>query len=73
MLQRETEHLACQVRLAPHGIEVDLVRSGAVMLTRVFETDDEALEWAREKRVRREAEGWRPLPLEMPSDQTPIA
>ena len=43
----------------PYGIEVDIAHDGTVVLTRVFETDDEALEWADRKRATREAEGWR--------------
>src|SRR5207248_382710 len=45
--------------LATHG--------GTVVLTRVFETDDEALAWAREKRNAREAQGWAALPVESAS------
>jgi hypothetical protein len=33
------------------------------VLTRVFETDDEALAWAQQKRDAREAQGWAPLPV----------
>jgi len=42
----------------PYGIDVDIVRGGAVVLTRTFETDTEALAWATTKRSAREAEGW---------------
>jgi hypothetical protein len=42
----------------PYGIDVDIVRGGAVVLTRTFETDTEALAWAGSKRAAREAEGW---------------
>ena len=50
-------------RLAPYGIEVDMLNDGAVVLTRVFATDDEALTWARERHGRRESEGWQALPV----------
>ncbi|HUR34509.1 MAG TPA: hypothetical protein VM032_11990, partial [Vicinamibacterales bacterium] len=53
-LRREREEIVCRVRLAPYGIEVDMLNDGAVVLTRVFATDDEALTWARDKRGRRE-------------------
>lgn len=46
----------------PYGIDVDIVRGGAVVLTRTFETDTEALAWAGAKRAAREAEGWILLP-----------
>lgn len=52
----------------PYGIEVDIVRGGAVVLTRTFETDDEALAWAGGKRAARESEGWQLVPPD-PSDQ----
>ena len=61
---REDQEVSCQVRLVPYGIEVDIARSGTVVLTRVFETDEEALAWAGQKRAAREAQGWRTLPLE---------
>ena len=48
----------------PYGIEVDIVRGGAVVLTRTFETDDEALAWAGGKRAAREAEGWTNVPVD---------
>jgi hypothetical protein len=63
-LRREDEEVACQVRLVPYGIEVDIAHGGTVVLTRVFETDDEALAWAREKQHAREAKGWASLPVE---------
>jgi hypothetical protein len=48
----------------PYGIDVDIVRGGAVVLTRTFETDTEALAWAGAKRAAREAEGWALVPHE---------
>jgi hypothetical protein len=57
-LQRDSRKIDCLVRLMPYGIEVDIAHDGAVILTRVFETDDEALAWAERKRAAREAEGW---------------
>jgi hypothetical protein len=62
-MRRDGEEVACQVRLVPYGIEVDIAHGGAVVLTRVFETDDEALAWATEKRAAREAQGWAALPI----------
>ena len=58
ILKRLGKEVACAVRLAPHGIEVDIAHNGSVVLTRVFETDDEALGWADEKRSARVAQGW---------------
>ena len=63
-LRRETTEVECRVRLMPYGIDVDIVRGGAVVLTRTFETDTEALAWAGSKRSAREAEGWAVVPQE---------
>jgi hypothetical protein len=67
-LGRDHEEVACQVRLVPYGIEVDITHGGTVVLTRVFETDAEALAWAQSKRTAREAQGWASLPVEVGSD-----
>jgi hypothetical protein len=72
-LTRNLEEIACRVRLAPYGVEVDILNDGAVVLTRVFATDDEALCWARERRSRRESEGWHPAPVDPEPDQPRIA
>jgi hypothetical protein len=57
-VRRDSTEVECRVRLMPYGIDVDIVRGGAVVLTRTFETDTEALAWATTKRSAREAEGW---------------
>ena len=36
----------------------DLVRDGDLLITRTFESGDEALAWAEEKRATRAADGW---------------
>jgi hypothetical protein len=46
------------VRLLPYGIEIDIAHDGAVVLTRAFDGNDEALAWADRKRAARVAEGW---------------
>ena len=72
-VRRDTEEAACLVRLMPYGIEVDIVRNGKVVLTRVFETDREALGWAQGKRTARESDGWTLIPTETAPDQRPVA
>lgn len=72
-LRREAREIACRVRLAPYGIEVDMLNDGAVVLTRVFSTDDAALDWARDRRGRRESEGWQLAPVEPGPDQPSVA
>ena len=58
-LEREGRELACYVKLVPYGIEIHLESDGETVVTRVFETGDEALAWAEKKRGDREAAGWR--------------
>ena len=58
---RDGDSVACQVRLVPYGIEVDLVHDGTIILTRAFETGDEAYAWAAKKLAAREAQGWERL------------
>ena len=57
-LERDRMAVSCLVRLVPYGIEVDIVHDGVVVLTRAFETDQEAMNWADRKRAARLAEGW---------------
>lgn len=57
-LRREGREITCQVRLESYGVEIDLVRDGALSVTRSFATGEEALEWAGRRRAKREAEGW---------------
>jgi hypothetical protein len=58
-LERDGRELACRVKLVPYGIEVHLTSDGETVITRVFETGDEALGWAEKKRRDREAAGWK--------------
>ncbi len=51
----------------PYGIEIDLSRDGKTVLTRTFETDKEALDWAAGKRAARESEGWTLVPPASPT------
>ena len=67
-LERDGKSVACLVRLMPYGIEVDIAHDDVVVLTRAFETNDEALMWANKKRLAREAEGWHPV--EVPVDES---
>lgn len=72
-VRRDMEEVACSVKLMPYGIEVDLARNGKIVLTRVFETDDEALGWADGKRAARESDGWIVMPDEPVHQQRPLA
>lgn len=71
-VSRDDQEVSCQVRLVSYGIEVDIAHGGSVVLTRVFETDDEALAWAGEKRAARVAQGWTPVPLAAPDSSTRV-
>lgn len=72
-MRKDDEEIACRVRLAPYGIEVDMLNRGAVVLTRVFATDAEALGWAGERQARRQSEGWVPVPVEPEVSGRPLA
>ena len=58
-LEREGREMSCEVKLVTYGIEVTLAHDGETFVTRVFETGEEALEWAATKRANREAAGWK--------------
>ena len=58
-LERDGHALECAVKLVPYGIEISLAQDGEAVVTRVFETGDEALAWAEKKRGDREAAGWK--------------
>jgi hypothetical protein len=60
-LERDGQAISCLARLLPYGIELDIAHDGAVVLTRAFDSEDEATAWALRKRAAREAEGWRPV------------
>lgn len=71
-MRREDAEITCQVRLAPHGIEVDMLNGRTVVATRVFETDTEAMAWADARRALRQSQGWAVEPTEPLSTDTPI-
>jgi hypothetical protein len=58
-LHRDGREVACLARLVPYGIEIDIAYDGAPVATRVFDSGDEALAWAKKTRADREARGWR--------------
>ena len=58
-LRRQGREVACLVKLVPDGIEIHIAYDGAAVMTRVFDTGDEALAWAAKTRAERErARGW---------------
>jgi len=57
-LVREGHEMTCAVTLVTYGIEMTLAHDGEPVVTRVFETGEEALAWAEKKRSDREAAGW---------------
>jgi hypothetical protein len=62
-LERDGKAVSCLVRLLPYGIELDIAHDDEVVLTRAFDNDNEAMQWAERKRAAREAEGWKAVPL----------
>ncbi len=59
ILERDGHEMRCDVTLVPYGIEMTLSHDGSAVVTRVFETGEEALAWAEKKRGDREAAGWK--------------
>jgi hypothetical protein len=57
-LNRQGRKVACLARLVPYGIEIDITYDGKLVVTRAFETGDEALAWVHKTRSEREARGW---------------
>lgn len=57
-VQRLGKEVTCLARLAPYGIEIEIAHDGTVILTRVFDSDTEALAWADGKRTTRTSQGW---------------
>ena len=57
-LRREGREVSCLARLVPYGIEIDIAYDGTTIVTRVFETGEDALAWADRSRADREGRGW---------------
>ena len=57
-LGREGRQVSCLARLVPYGIEIDIAYDGTTIVTRVFDTGEEALAWADRSRTDREGRGW---------------
>ena len=57
-LRREGREVTCLARLVPYGIEIDIAYDGTTIVTRVFETGEDALAWVDGSRTDREARGW---------------
>lgn len=68
-MQRQGKEVTCLARLVPHGIEIDIAHGGTVIVTRVFDTDAEALAWADEKRASRVSQGWTDVSIEPSRDR----
>jgi hypothetical protein len=58
-LRRDCREVACVVRLVPYGVEVDIAYDGSPVMTRVFDTGAEALQWSEQTRADRRSRGWR--------------
>ena len=60
-LRRQGREVACSVKLVLHAIEIHIAHDGAAVMTRIFETGEEALAWATRTRAERKARGWQEL------------
>jgi hypothetical protein len=49
---------SCDVRFVPLGSEVRMLRNDSVLMSRIFESGEEALVWAEEQRGRLLNSGW---------------
>ena len=49
---------SCDVRFVPLGTEVQMLRNGALLMSRIFESGEEALAWAEEERQRMLGHEW---------------
>lgn len=51
-LQAAGKIASCEVRFVPNGYEVGMLRNGALVMSRIFASGEEALAWAEEERLR---------------------
>ena len=49
---------SCDVRFVPLGTEVQMLRNGALLMSRIFGSGEEALAWAEEERQRMLGHDW---------------
>jgi hypothetical protein len=57
-LHRDGKVASCEVRFVPLGTEVRMLRTGSLLMSRIFSRGDEALAWAEEERKRMLGEQW---------------
>lgn len=57
-LHRDGKVASCEVRFVPLGSEVWMLRNGSLLMSRIFESGEEALAWAEEERERVLVGGW---------------
>ncbi len=60
-LRRDDREVTCSVRLVPYGAEIDIKYDGTAVITRAFDSGDEALQWAVTTRADRCGRGWQPV------------
>jgi len=57
-LHRDGKVASCQLRFVPLGNEVRMLRNALPLVSRIFESGEEALAWAEEERERLVEGGW---------------
>jgi hypothetical protein len=57
-LHRDGKVATCDVQFVPIGSEVRMLRNGSPLMSRIFESGEEALAWAEEKRQRMLGHDW---------------
>jgi hypothetical protein len=57
-LQREGKVASCELRFVPNDNEVRMLRNGSLLLSRIFDSGEEALKGAEEERQRMLGHEW---------------
>ena len=57
-LHRDGKVASCELRFVPLGNEVQMLRNGSALMSRIFENGEEALTWAEEERQRMLGHDW---------------
>lgn len=57
-LQRNGKVASCELRFVPNGTQVEMLRNGLLLMSRIFESGKGALAWAEEERRRMLGHDW---------------
>ena len=57
-LRRDGKVASCELQFVPNGTQVEMLRNGSPLMSRILESGDEALAWAEEERKRMLGDDW---------------